>query len=119
MHASEFEVERRAAMNCEVVAPAGRIVLGAAARELRTLLDEMAGAGAGPVVLNMKGVPYVDSAGLGTIAAAFRQFTHNGSTLVLSNLQERVHSLVELTRLSQAIAIFDTEEDAVRSFGGA
>jgi anti-sigma B factor antagonist len=84
-------------------------------RELRRVFDQLAEEGHKLVVLNMANVPYIDSAGLGTLITGLTLFKKNGGTLILSNVQPRIEQLLELTNLAGVIRSFPAEEAALRS----
>lgn len=67
------------------------------------------------VVLNLRGVPYIDSAALGEIARAYITATRTGGTLKLLHTSPRVRQLLKITRLGTVLYPFDVETDAVRS----
>jgi len=71
------------------------------------------------VVVNLRDVPYVDSAALGEIIRAYTTATRLGGTLKLLHVQPRVRELLTTTRLDTVLASLESEDDAVRSFGAA
>ena len=68
------------------------------------------------VLINLKGVAYIDSSGLATLVEMLKNFRKQGSKLKLSNLSSKVKSLFEITKLERLFDISDTEEDAVAAF---
>ena len=70
-------------------------------------------------MLNLRGVPYIDSTALGEIVRAYTTATRFGGALKLLNVHGRVHDLLVITRLASVFDSFDTEADAIRSFGVA
>ena len=68
------------------------------------------------IVLDLGGVSYVDSAGLGEIVGSLTTVTRGGGTLKLLNLNKRIQDLMVMTKLTTVFDTFDTEADAVRSF---
>jgi anti-sigma B factor antagonist len=67
-------------------------------------------------VINLSGVGFIDSSGLATLVKALKRCRQNDGDLYISNMQQAVRIIFELTRLDKAFQIFDNEEDAVQSF---
>jgi anti-sigma B factor antagonist len=99
-----------------VVAFNGRIVLGEESTTLREKVKSLLGAGKKRIVLDMSNVTYIDSAGLGILVAAHISAKNQGAALHLSNLGNKFHHVLQLTRLLTVFSVFDTEADAIKSF---
>ena len=65
------------------------------------------------IVLNLAGVSYMASTGLGELAATHAMVTRQGGRIVLLNLTKRVEDLLVLCRLLSVFDVFETEADAV------
>jgi anti-sigma B factor antagonist len=100
-----------------VVALDGRIVLGEESGLLRERVKSLVGEGKKKIVLNMANVKYIDSAGLGILVAAHVSAKTQGAELHLSNLGNKFHDVLQLTRLLTVFSVYDTEADAISSFG--
>jgi anti-sigma B factor antagonist len=94
----------------------GRIVAGESAGALRERANKAAAGEISNVVLNMKGVDYIDSSGLGTLVGAHSTLNNAGGALALMNLSKRSAELLILTKLATVFRIFDDEKAAVDSF---
>lgn len=68
------------------------------------------------VILNLDGVEYIDSTGLGSMVICFTSLQRAGGTLKLMNLNRRNVELLVLTKLSTVFEVFQNEQDAVNSF---
>ena len=66
-----------------------------------------------PIVLNLAGVTYIASTGLGELAATHAMVTRQGGRIVLLNLTKRVEDLLALCRLLTVFDTFETEAEAV------
>jgi anti-sigma B factor antagonist len=77
----------------------GRIVLGEGTAELRDLVRNLAREGKKKILLNLSGVNYIDSSGLGELVSAFTSVHKQGGELKLLNLTKRVHDLLQITKL--------------------
>jgi anti-sigma B factor antagonist len=68
------------------------------------------------VVLNLHGVDYIDSTGLGTLVLGFTSLRKLGGRLKLENLNRRTIELLLFTKLTTVFELFNDEQDAVNSF---
>ena len=64
-------------------------------------------------LLNMAEVPYIDSGCLGEIVRFFWSVRRRGGCMALCAVNPRTTSLLETTRLSEHIRVFDTEDAGV------
>lgn len=64
------------------------------------------------VVLDMSGVPYVDSAGLGAIMNFHLSAQKQGRRLAVAALQQRIAALMELTKVNTVLKVYPTVADA-------
>jgi len=94
---------------------AGRIVFGEESAELRERVKALIGEGS-RIVLNLREVTYIDSGGLGTLVSLYTTAQNAGGSIKLSDLTNRVGDLLQVTKLLTVFDVYDTEEEAIRSF---
>jgi anti-sigma B factor antagonist len=94
----------------------GRIVLGEETVALREKVKGLLGEGKKKLVLDLKKVAFIDSAGLGALVAAHTSAKSSGATLRLCNLGSRANELLQMTRLVTIFEVSNSEADAVSSF---
>ena len=97
-------------VNCD-----GRIVFGEESAELRDVVKKLVTQN-NQIVLNLGGVSYIDSGGLGTLVALYTTAHNSGGGIKLSNLTQRVGDLLQVTKLLTVFEVFDSEEEAIQSF---
>jgi anti-sigma B factor antagonist len=95
----------------------GRITLGHETETLRERFKDVVDAGHKRIVLNLAGVDYIDSAGLGVLVAGSSSVRRAGGDLKLANLTDRIRGLMQITRLSTLFEVYDNLEKARSSFG--
>src|ERR1041385_259095 len=66
------------------------------------------------LVLNLSGISYIDSSGLGQLIAIWTSIGNRGGQLVLLRPSPRVFSQLQMTRLDTVFTIVENEEEAVR-----
>src|SRR5271165_2923905 len=105
--------------NVAVVDLEGKITLGENTGILRDNLKSLLGQGSKNIVLNMAGVGYVDSAGLGELVGAYTTAQNQGGTVKLLHLQTKMKDLMQVTKLHTIFATYEDEQAAIDSFAKA
>lgn len=65
-----------------------------------------------PAIIDLTGVPYMDSAGLGCVVSVFTSCQNRGLGFAVCGLSDRLRTLFEVTHVSTLLPIFDTLEAA-------
>src|ERR1700740_3248577 len=94
----------------------GRIVLGEEIGDLRDAVRALVADGKKKIVLNLAGVDYIDSSGVGELVGSFTTVRNAGGELKLLNLTQKVHDVLNVTKLYTVFDIRDDEFKAVKSF---
>lgn len=94
----------------------GRVTLGQEAAVLRDTLHQMSAAGQKQILLNLAGVSYLDSSGLGVLVAAFASITNRGGQLKLLNMSSKLKNVLVVTKLYTVFEVFEDESAAISSF---
>jgi anti-sigma B factor antagonist len=97
----------------------GRLVLDEGDATFREHLNDLLARGHTNIVLNLKDVSYIDSAGVGVMVAKFLTVRRAGGDMKLLHLTPRSNRVMTITKLLTVFEAFDSEEDAVRSFKAA
>ena len=71
------------------------------------------------ILLDLGGVSYVDSAGLGQLVQVRTTVANGGGSLKLMNVTKRLKDLLVVTKLVTVFDSYENEADAVASFGSA
>lgn len=94
----------------------GQLVAGASTGVVRERLSQLVAAGSIQLILDLGGVTYIDSSGLGALVMCFSTARRAGGSMKLLNLSRRSIELIVLTRLEMVFEVFDEEQSAVNSF---
>jgi anti-sigma B factor antagonist len=94
----------------------GRIVLGSESVALRSLVCDLLSEGHKKILLNLAEVNYIDSSGLGHLVSSFTTVRRQQGELKLLKLTNKVHDLMQITKLYTVFDIRDNEAEAVSSF---
>lgn len=111
MQITEREKEGIVVLDC-----VGQLVAGESTGGMRERLNQLISAGKTRLILNLAGVTYIDSSGLGALVMCFSTARRNGGMMKLLNLSRRTLELIVLTRLEMVFEVFDDEQSAVNSF---
>jgi anti-sigma B factor antagonist len=94
----------------------GRVTLGEGSTLLRDLVRQNLETGHKKIILNMDGINYIDSTGLGELVSAYRLVKSQDGELKLMNLNKKVSDLLQITRLYAVFDVHNNEGQAVASF---
>ena len=111
-----LEIQQRDNEGITVLEMKGRITVGKEATALREKIAELTAANVRNIVLNLAGVDYIDSTGLGALVMSATTLRKTGGNVKLVNLNKRTIELLVMTRLATCFEIFADEGDAVGSY---
>ncbi|MDX2141262.1 MAG: STAS domain-containing protein [Chloroflexota bacterium] len=105
-----MELQHRTEGNIEILELSGRFD----AFEVPTVVKWFDDHATAPYILvNLKGVGFIDSSGLSTLVRGLKRCRQNNGELSLCELQQAVLIIFELTRLDKAFRIFRGENEAI------
>lgn len=73
----------------------------------------------GTLIFDLSQVPYIDSAGLGSLMAAYVSCQKAGRKVALTGVNEKVLKLFEITRVDTVFLMFPTLWEAIEALTGA
>ena len=111
-----LEIETRTEGGVAVIVCAGPIQIGETANRFRDVLRETLRSGALKILLDLRGVKYVDSTGIGELVGLFTNASEIGAGVRLCNVPQKVRDVLEVTRLITVFEVYDTLEDGLRGF---
>jgi anti-sigma B factor antagonist len=94
----------------------GKITIGVGDVALRNAVQDAINSGATKIVINLRDVTTIDSSGVGELVSAYTSATNRGVKLILANLPAKVTDILQITQLITVFDVFDSEDEAVRSF---
>ena len=111
-----MEIVERTVNEVTVLDLKGKMTLGEGDELLKDKINTLLADGKKKLVLNLEGVPYIDSAGLGEIVRTFTTVSRQGGKLKLLNLTKRIEDLLSITKLLTVFETFESEPEAIKSF---
>jgi anti-sigma B factor antagonist len=109
-------IEERIIGDVTVLDLKGKMTLGEGDELLKDKINSLIHQGQKKLLLNLEGVPYIDSAGLGEIVRTYTTVSRQGGNLKLVNLTKRITDLLSITKLLTVFETFDSEAEALKSF---
>jgi anti-sigma B factor antagonist len=109
----------RETANAVIMKVSGRIALGASGPSLQDGIRELLDGGHKNIILDLGGVTFLDSSGLGQLVGGYATAVSQGSEIKLLNLNRKVYDLMQVTKLYTVFAIYTDEAAALKSFGVA
>lgn len=94
----------------------GRVVFYDGAAILRAHINELVDSARLKLLLDLSGVTYMDSFGVGVLAAKFVSIRRKGGDLKLQNLSARCREVLGVSGLLRIFESFESEQDALKSF---
>jgi anti-sigma B factor antagonist len=99
-----------------VVDAAGRITMGDSASALKETLRRLTAEGTKKIVLNLAGVSFMDTAGMGEMVGCYVSASRTGTKIKICAVNRRISDLLQMTRLTSILDIYPSEYDALQSF---
>jgi anti-sigma B factor antagonist len=111
-----LEIQQHEREGIAILEMKGRITVGKEATALREKIAELTAAGVRNVVLNLAGIDFIDSTGLGALVVCAISTRKAGGSVKLVNLNRRNIELLVMTKLATVFEIFSDEQDAINSY---
>ena len=111
-----MEIVERTVSDVTVLDLKGKMTLGEGDEMLKDKINSLLAAGKKKLLLNLEGVPYIDSAGLGEVVRTYTTVSRQGGSLKLLNLTKRIEDLLSITKLLTVFDTFDSEQEAIKSY---
>ena len=112
-------IEERIVGDVTILDLKGKMTLGEGDELLKDKINSLIHQSQKKLLLNLEGVPYIDSAGLGEIVRTYTTVSRQGGNLKLVNLTKRITDLLSITKLLTVFETFDNEPEALKSFQAA
>ena len=111
-----MQIDERVVDGVTILDLKGKMTLGEGDELLKDKINSLIQQDKKKLLLNLEGVPYIDSAGLGEIVRTYTTVSRQSGKLKLLNVSKRVYDLLVITKLLTIFDSYESEEDAVRSF---
>jgi anti-sigma B factor antagonist len=113
---AELDVKERQAGDVTILDMRGEVRIGEGSIALRDAIRNLTAEGKKKLLLNLAGVSYIDSSGIGELIANYTTVTRQGGQLKLLKLTDRVQNLLVITKLLTVFDAYDDEAEALKTF---
>lgn len=111
-----MQIEERPSGDVMILDVKGKLTIGDGDELLKDKINSLIQQGHKKLILNLEGVPYVDSAGLGEIVRTYTTVSRQGGNMKLLNLTKRIEDLLSITKLLTVFDTYENEDEALKSF---
>ncbi|MGH9816603.1 MAG: STAS domain-containing protein [Candidatus Acidiferrales bacterium] len=109
-----MQVSTRRKNGAAVVDVMGDVDLYNSPEVRKAVMEAVRAEGVQRVVMNLKGVRYIDSSGVGSLVEGLKTSRGLGVKFVLYGLSSAAREVLELSRLIQVFEVAESEEQALR-----
>lgn len=113
---AELNIKERQAGDITILDMDGRITIGEGSIALRSAIRRLLEEGKKKILLNLGGVGYIDSSGIGELVSSFTAINKEGGQLKLLNLTQKLKDLLGITKLLTVFDVYTSESDALGSY---
>jgi anti-sigma B factor antagonist len=110
-----MEIREEKINDVEVLKLEGRLD-ASSAKDIKEKVELLTEKNRVKLVLDMGGVDFIDSSGLGSLISVLRSVNKLGGDIKISALQNQVRAIFELTRLHRIFGIYDDSDGAAMSY---
>src|SRR5437879_12892431 len=113
---AELNIRERQAGDVTVLDMDGKITIGEGSVALRTAIRRLLEEGRKKILLNLAGVGYIDSSGIGELVSSYTAIDKGEGKLKLLNLTEKLRNFLAITTLLTVFDVYEGETEALNSF---
>ena len=113
---AELNIAERQAGDVTVLDMSGKITIGEGSVALRTAIRRLLEESKKRILLNLAGVGYIDSSGIGELVSSYTAINKEQGQLKLLNLTQKLQDLLTITQLLTVFDVYENEAEALNSF---
>jgi anti-sigma B factor antagonist len=113
---AELNIKERQAGDVTIFDMDGKITIGEGSVALRAAIRRVLEEGKTKILLNLAGVGYVDSSGIGELVSSYTAIGKEAGQLKLLNLTQKIEDLLAITKLLTVFDTYDSESEALTSY---
>src|SRR4029434_2959352 len=113
---SDITISERQAGDVTILDLDGKVTIGEGSVALRSAIRRLLGEGKNKILLNLAGVGYIDSSGIGELVSSYTAVNKEGGTLKLLSLTQKLQDLLTITTRLTVFDAYDSEADALSNF---
>ncbi len=111
-----MKIEQQTRTGVTVLSLSDKIIGASDSALLNDKIHELVDANSKKVVLDLSGVQWINSSGIGTLISAMTALHNAGGHLKLASVPDKIKSILTITKLTSVLEIYSTVDDALKSF---
>jgi anti-sigma B factor antagonist len=111
-----MKLEKRTIGDIQILDCSGKITLGEGTMAVRNAVRDILKDNGKKIILNLADVSYIDSSGIGELVSTYTTVTNSGGQFKLLNLTNKIHELLQITKLLTVFQVFNNEQEALAGF---
>jgi anti-sigma B factor antagonist len=113
---AELNIKERQAGDVTILDMDGKVTIGEGSVALRTAIRRLLEEGKKKILLNLSGVGYIDSSGIGELVSSYTAINKDEGQLKLLNLTQKLRDLLAITKLLTVFDVYEDESEALNSY---
>jgi anti-sigma B factor antagonist len=113
---AELDIKERQAGDVTILDMNGKVTIGEGSVALRSAIRRLLEEGKKKILLNLAGVGYIDSSGIGELVSSYTAINKENGQLKLLNLTQKLQDLLAITKLLTVFDVYENESDALNSY---
>jgi anti-sigma B factor antagonist len=93
----------------------GKLMGGPDAKNISDKVCSLIDQGKKHIVMDMSGVHYINSTGIGILISAYTTLINNGGDLKLASMDDKIEGVLSITKLMQVLPEYETVDEAIGS----
>ena len=110
-----MKIKQNPAENVMILELSGKIMGGPDFDKFKGEIAQVVEGGYKNVILDMSGVPWINSTGLGILITGYHSIKAAEGTMMICNVKERVLSIFYISQLENIFDVYETREEALKS----
>jgi anti-sigma B factor antagonist len=114
-----MNITTREAGPVTVIALQGKMTADESNGKVKDLITNLVQQGRKQIVVNLEGLSFIDSGGLGELVGSYASANRAGGSVKLANMTKKIKDVLIVTKLATVFDTYDSEAEAIKSFGVA
>lgn len=110
------KIKRRDEDDVVILEVSGKVMGGPDAEKFKNVISELLEQGVTKLLVDLSAVPWMNSSGVGILISAYTSMKNGGAAVKFLNINERVKSILMVTKLLTVFESYYSREDALASF---
>jgi anti-sigma B factor antagonist len=113
------KIKRQEQDGVVILEVSGKVMGGPDAEKFKTVIAGLIEEGVSKLLIDLSDVPWMNSSGVGILISAYTSMKNANAQVKFLNINERVKSILMVTKLLTVFESYYSKEDALTSFRGA